>query len=231
MRQEDDIQSLRWGIKALQLVNERESLSCSELMCESGLSRAAAHRVLTTLQSLAFVERYGPQRRGRYRLAGGASALSDGFGGDQLLFEAARPIMLRFTEAHGWPLALGVPADAGCFVCYTTDHATSRLLSRRRAGSYESYATSALGRVCLAARDDSQRPTGPRRHVIDDIPGERELSVAVPLHHRDRFLGALSLRYMRVASNGAQGEAERKGWLEALAVRIERSVAEVTTNR
>jgi DNA-binding IclR family transcriptional regulator len=150
MRQEDDIQALRLGIQTLRLLNEQDSVSCAELAAAFGLSRPAAYRLISTLSALGYIAEFGPPRRRRYRLAVQVRSLSDGFGGDRALVEVSQPIMLRFTQTHGWPLALSIPAGDRYFVRFTTDHATTRLLTRHRAGQYASYLESATGLVCLA---------------------------------------------------------------------------------
>jgi len=255
MRQEDDIQALRLGIQTLRLLNERDSVSCAELVAEFGLSRPAAYRLLSTLISLGYVAAFGLPRKQRYRLSLRVRSLSDGFDGDRALVEVSQPIMLRFTESHGWPLALSIPAGDQYFVRFTTDHATSRLLTRHRAGEYAPCSGSATGLVCLAnlpepilvatrermvrnstseraltssieGLQDTLRRVREQGYALDDQPTQRELNLAIPLYRRETFIAALTLRYMSVASNGEAGHTERLQWLRSLRASIERELDE-----
>ena len=95
------LQALRLGIETLRLLNTQDSISSAELVLTLGLSRAAAYRVINTLYSLGYVSRVALPRSNRYRLSVRARSLSDGFNGDRLLVDVARPMMLASTEQHG----------------------------------------------------------------------------------------------------------------------------------
>ena len=252
-READDIQSLRIGIEALRLMNSRESLSSGELAAVLGLSRAAAYRVLKTLNELGYVVE-GPRRRGaRYRLTVLARGLSDGFDGDVRLLAAAQPLMLESTALHGWPLALVTPVGDRCIVRFNTDHATSRVIRRYRAGGYASMLYSAAGLLCLSnLAPETQgsilaiqqklppppygKPNTPaeltrefdriRRQDFSTYEplGERENTVAVPLRLKGMLIGTLTLRYMRISAGGAEGLQKKLATLRDLAGRIERQL-------
>lgn len=255
MQRQNDIQTLRWGIQALRLLGDRGEMSCGELVLALGISRPAAYRIVGTLQTLGHVARVGGLRSGRYRLAPGVRALSDGLGADRLLFDVAPALLLEFTRTQGWPLALGIPVGDRCFIGFATDHATSRVLTRRRAGQFEPYPASALGQVCLAglaeplraSRYDRLAAAGEaggssfgvpvavlgtlarrvreQRYALHDTPDARELDLAIPVQHRGRFVAALGLRYMRVASGGHAGHRARLDWLSGLAAALEKRLA------
>jgi IclR family pca regulon transcriptional regulator len=243
MRQEDDIQALRLGLRTLHLLNERESLSCSELAVALAVSRAAAHRVLHSLEGLGYVARDGSGRPRRHRLRPRVSNLSGGYVAERVLTDLARPLLVAFTAAHGWPVALGVAAEDDCYLCFTTDGATTRLLSRIRAGERQPYLRSAIGQVCLAGlpaavRDERVRRlglppaevdscvqrVGSQRFAIDDRAGGREIDLAVPVWRESRIVAAINLRYMRVAANGAAGHAQRLALLASLSGRLSASI-------
>jgi len=239
LRQQDNIQTLRWGIEALRLLNKCDSASCSELATAIGISRAAVYRVVGTLEARGHVSRIGVPRRGRYRLALGVRTLSGGFHGERVLLQVAHPRLSQCTAAIGWPLALGAPAGDCALVIFSTDQATSRLLTRTRAGRFEPYLDSAIGQVCLANLAESVRHASITRLVADAVPDERlrtiavssvslaaqrvrqqgfslhepscarEFNLAIPFHEEGIFVGALDMRYMRVASNGRIGHEER----------------------
>lgn len=251
-RQGDDIQSLRIGIETLRLLNTCDSMSSGELAQQLGLSRAAAYRVLKTLSLLGYAaETAATDRRGtRYRVTVLARGLSDGFDGDVRLLAVAQPLMLESTALHGWPLALATPVGDRCIVRFNTDHATTRVLRRYRAGGYASMLYSAAGLVCLshlpaeaqaavlAAQLRAEPPPYGSGLGIDgysrllekirqqdyatfEPADERESSVAVPLRLHGAHIGALTLRYMKISAGGAEGLTKKLATLRDLASRIE----------
>jgi IclR family mhp operon transcriptional activator len=252
-READDIQSLRTGLEALRLLNTRESLSSGELASHLGLSRAAAYRVLKTLSLMGYVVEFQRPRGTRYRLTVRVRGLSDGFDGDVRLLAVAQPLMLESTSVHGWPLALVTPVGDRCIVRFNTDHATTRVLRRFRAGGYESMLYSAAGLLCLGNLDpQTQADVLARQHRAEPPPhgkfhteaefvrdleriraqdyatfepvGEREDTVAVPLRPEGVLIGALTLRYMRIAAGGPEGLNKKLGILRDLAARIEKKM-------
>ena len=254
-READDIQSLRIGIETLRLLNTRESLSSGELAAELGLSRAAAYRVLKTLSLMGYVIETRRSRGTRYRLTVLVRGLSDGFDGDVRLLAAAQPLMLESTTLHGWPLALVTPVGDRCIVRFNTDHATTRVIRRFRAGGYASMLYSAAGLLCLSSlAPQAQHDVLARQHAVEPPPygkarteaefmrqlekirehdyatfepiGEREDTVAVPLRLGGALIGALTLRYMRISAGGATGLTKKLATLRDLAARIEQQMQE-----
>lgn len=250
-RQGDDIQSLRIGIETLRLLNTCDSMSSGELAQQLGLSRAAAYRVLKTLSLLGYAaESAATDRRGtRYRVTVLARGLSDGFDGDVRLLAVAQPLMLESTALHGWPLALATPVGDRCIVRFNTDHATTRVLRRYRAGGYASMIYSAAGLVCLSnlpaeaqaavlsVQLKAETPPYGTEHSADayvkllerirqqdyatfEPAGDRESSVAVPLRLDAAHIGALTLRYMKISAGGPEGLTKKLATLRDLAARI-----------
>ena len=258
-READDIQSLRIGVDTLRILNRRQSISTGELSTELGLSRAAAYRVLKTLSTMGYVVDI-PYRRGtRYGLTVLVRGLSDGFDGDVRLLAAAQPLMLESTSLHGWPLALVTPVGDRCIVRFNTDHATSRVIRRYRAGGYASMLYSAAGMLCLSSLPPASQkavlsaqlsaappPYGKtlsaeefllelerakaQGYATFEPVGERESSIAVALTQKETLIGALTLRYMRIAAGGVQGLTKKLVTLRDLASRIERRLRDELRN-
>jgi IclR family mhp operon transcriptional activator len=250
-RQGDDIQSLRIGIETLRLLNTCDSMSSGELAQAMGLSRASAYRVLRTLSLLGYVTESAAAGRGtRYRVTVLVRGLSEGFDGDVRLLAVAQPLMLESTALHGWPLALATPVGDRCIVRFNTDHATTRVLRRFRAGGYASMVYSAAGLMCLSnlpvetqlsvlsiqLKADppsygQERSAAEFLRLLERIreqdyatfepAGERESGVAVPLRLDGIQIGALTLRYMRISAGGPDGMTKKLATLRDLASRIE----------
>lgn len=175
LREEDDIQSLRYGIDALRLLNGRESISTADLVAALGISRGTAYRVVNTLHALGYVARVSERRGSRYRLSVRVRRLSDGFDGDRSLLHVAQPLMLAFTREHGWPLALSTPAGDRFYVRFTTDHATQRVLRRYRAGFYRSLLLAGSGLLCLAHQREPMLTA-----TLRELQRAREQTESVP---------------------------------------------------
>jgi IclR family mhp operon transcriptional activator len=252
-READDIQSLRIGVETLRLLNSCDSLSSSELANELGLSRAAAYRVLKTLSVMGYVVELRRTRGTRYRLTVLVRGLSDGFDGDVRLLAVAQPMMLDSTSLHGWPLALVTPVGDRCIVRFNTDHATSRVIRRYRAGGYASMLYSAAGMLCLSGLPAATQATLLSQQLAAPPPsygtkieaaefmqnlarirqqdfatfepiGERENTIAVPLRLEGGFIGALTLRYMKISAGGPVGLEKKLATLRDLAARIEQQM-------
>jgi IclR family mhp operon transcriptional activator len=199
---------------------------------------------------LGYVSEFQRPRGSRYRLTVLVRGLSDGFDGDVRLLAAAQPLMLESTALHGWPLALVTPVGDRCIVRFNTDHATSRVIRRFRAGGYASMLYSAAGLLCLGNLPaEKQRDVLSRQHSAEppaygrlrseaefarqlekireqdyatfEPVGEREDTVAVPLRQEGGLIGALTLRYMRISAGGLEGLAKKLVILRDLAARIE----------
>lgn len=252
-RKTDGIHSLKIGIEALQLLNVRGSLSTGELSAALQLSRPQAYRVLRTLCAQGYVVPDVRKRGTGYRLSVRVHGLSDGFDGDVRMLAAAQPLMLAFTSREGWPLSIATPAGDRCFVRFTTDHATTKVIKRYRAGTYMQMLYSAAGLVCLAdkpaavqtsvietAQQSRPPPDGTQRTPAEfaqlllqvrrqdfasyEPVGERENAMAVPLRHGGVLLAALTLRHMRVGSGGRAGFEAKLATLRELAASIELSM-------
>ena len=250
LKSADDVATLRQGIAVLRLFNGHDSLTCREVADALGVTRAAAHRLVNTLRGLGYLDVVTAGRGFRYFLTPRVHELSDGVEGEMRLVEAARPLMLRWTEQHQLPLALVTPAGDEFFVRFTTDHYTSSVLHRFRPGFYGPVFTAAAGLVCLAAqpaeirraiiRNAAARPSPEydlarqpdvlerqleqvQRHgYATYVPSnERENSIAVPILRRGHFVGAVTMRYMRAARSDSRTFTTRLQWLRTLASDIE----------
>jgi DNA-binding IclR family transcriptional regulator len=257
MKDADDIQALRRGIVALKLLNHRDSVSSVDLAQALSVSRTAAQRVLNSLLAMGYVCRLPSRPAGRYRLAARVRSLSSGFAGDRRLVHVARPLMIRFTEQSGWPLALVVPAGDRTYVCLNTDDAAPRALKRYRAGFYGELLASASGMLCLAHMAEPVRTTviaalrrkqGSQYELARDNrrlvnlmslvrsqnfadyldPGDRERNLAVPVRTEGALIGCLVMRFMNVAAKGGKGHLQRITQLRELAASIEQGLVELS---
>jgi DNA-binding IclR family transcriptional regulator len=248
-RRADDIRSLRYGFEALRKASSPSGISSGELALSCGISRAAAFRVLQTLRSAGYLIHTGSLRRARYRVSQQVRELISGYPGVAQLLDAAMPVMLEWTQASGWPLALSTLAGDRLVVRYATDHAAPRALARYKAGTSGPVLGSASGLVCLgfqapavvaaflAGLPDDSIMDGERictrEHCFARLarvrsdgfavvhpPRLRESALAVPLLIDGVVAASLALRFMRVADGGPEAHAQRLQTLHSLRARI-----------
>jgi DNA-binding IclR family transcriptional regulator len=249
LRRADDILSLRHGLEALRRAAAAKGVSSGELALACGISRAAAYRVLQTLQTAGYLRATGLPKRPRFQVTQRICALSSGYAAGVRLLEVAMPIMLEWTLESGWPLEFSTLAGDQAIVRYATDHVAPRALARFRAGSKAPAIASATGLVCLAhqaprriagffATLPSFAGAAPdvraaRREFLASLarirqdgfaqlnsPRLREATLAVPLWCEGGAVAGLGLRYMRVADGGVMGHAQRLAALHSLRARI-----------
>jgi IclR family mhp operon transcriptional activator len=152
---DQELKSLKRGLKAMMLINAQGSLAISELSRGLGLPRTTAERVLMTLLAEGFVER--DPRTKRFFLTDRVRALSGGYSDDSWIAHVAAPMLFTTTREIGWPLCIATAAGEYMRLRLTTDPATSLSLHRRHIGSEIAMAMASSGAVHLAFLDPEQR--------------------------------------------------------------------------
>ncbi|MBA2934823.1 helix-turn-helix domain-containing protein [Sphingomonas sp. CGMCC 1.13654] len=155
MQPEDELKSLKRGLRAVLLINDLGSVTISELGRRLELPRTTAERVLRTLESEMFVERDPVTKR--FFLTSRVRALSHGYSDESWIAHVATPLLFETTRRIGWPLGIATPLGERMSLRVTTDPATSMNIHRRHIGSEIAMARSSSGQVFLAFLDDVQR--------------------------------------------------------------------------
>jgi DNA-binding IclR family transcriptional regulator len=107
MNSDQELRSLKRGLRVLALLNTNENLSISELARDLELPRTTTERILLTLVAEGYVHRVPDAAR--YRLSSRVCTLSGGFSDDCRVVQAATPLLRGLTERIGWPLAIATP--------------------------------------------------------------------------------------------------------------------------
>ena len=248
MDADQELKSLKRGLKAMILINRHGSLSISELAHTIGLPRTTAERVLMTLRTEGFVAR-DPQTK-RFYLTERVRALSGGYSDESWIAHIAAPILFETTREIGWPLCIATAAGEYMSLRLTTDPATSLRLHRRHIGSEIAMAVSSSGIVHLAFLDPEQqrimlevlrasddpaqapaRETSRISHAIDRARTQgysfgldlgRERSVSVPICHDGQIKAVLLMVFMARGLTHDKAVAEFVPRLQAMAGEIER---------
>ena len=155
MKADQELRSLKRGLKVLSLLNQTENISITELARYLGLPRTTAERILLTLVAEGYVQRVPEDKR--YRLSAKVCSLAGGFSDDCWIVQVATPLLFKITEIIGWPLAIATASGDRMVLRSTTDPATSLWLSRRRVGAETPLLNSSSGLVAYAYASDSER--------------------------------------------------------------------------
>lgn len=175
MKADQELRSLKRGLKVLALLNQTETISIIELARNLDLPRTTAERILLTLVAEGYVQRVPDAKR--YRLNGKVCSLSGGFSEDCWIVQSATPLLFKVTEQIGWPLAIATPSGDRMVLRATTDPATSLWLNRRRIGAEIPILNSSSGLVAYAFSPTSEQTV--MRHILSlsSDPYNRERSV------------------------------------------------------
>ena len=155
MDSDQELKSLKRGLRAMTLINRAGSVTISELSRALDLPRTTAERVLMTLLAEGFCDRDSVTKR--YFLTTRVRALSHGFGEDGWITHVATPMLFKVTAEIGWPLCIATPVGEYMSLRLTTDPATSLHLHRRHIGSEIGMAHSSSGVIHLAFLEPEQQ--------------------------------------------------------------------------
>jgi IclR family mhp operon transcriptional activator len=162
MKADQELRSLKRGLKVLALLNQTENVSITELARHLGLPRTTAERIMLTLLAEGYVQRVPDDKR--YRLSPKVCSLAEGFSQDCWIVQAAAPMLVRVTEQIGWPLAIAAPSSDHMVLRSTTDPTTSLWLNRRRVGAQTPILNSSSGLVAYAFSSEAEQTV--LRHLL-----------------------------------------------------------------
>ncbi|MBA2934809.1 helix-turn-helix domain-containing protein [Sphingomonas sp. CGMCC 1.13654] len=233
MKQDQELRSLKRGLKVLTLLNQVNTLGITELARHLELPRTTAERILMTLAAEGYVERIPDDRR--FRLSAKVTTLARGFSDDCWIVHIATPLLFEVTRRIGWPLGIATQVGDTMVLRTTTDPATSLWLNRRRIGAETPILASSSGLVAYAFAADAERdrlldtlrtsrhainrdrsrnahlfmsltrPVMEKGYAIQPPPNDMpERSISVPIMIGGKLAAVLLLMYMpRALSNSA----------------------------
>ena len=149
----DYVQSLERGLAAIRaFAGDRSALSVTEVAERTGVSRAAARRILFTLSSLGYV---GVTENGLYRLEPTVLTLGYAYISGQDIPELARPSMQEVAHQLNGSSSVGVLTGTDVtFIARV--RAPGYLNTSLAVGSRLPAHLTAMGRVLLADRSDEE---------------------------------------------------------------------------
>jgi IclR family mhp operon transcriptional activator len=254
MKADQELRSLKRGLKVLALLNQVETVGVSELSRMLALPRTTTERILLTLASEGYVER--PPNEARYRLSAKVYNLARGFSDDNWIIHVATPLLFEVTRQIGWPLGVATPRGEMMVLRMTTDPATSLWLHRRRVGAEIPMLGSSSGLVAFALAGEAERanltalmrasehavnreavadpsrlyrliqPVLTEGYAFQPPPNDAsERSISVPIRIKGQFDAALLMMYMTRAVSSASILSTYLPLLKILAARIGESAS------
>lgn len=253
MDPEQELRTLKRGLRALSIVNKVGAVGITALARELNIPRTSAERILVTLASEGYVRRLPNDKR--YMLSSKVCTLSSGFSDECRIVQVATPLLFAMTTHIGWPLAITTRQDDAMILRVTSDPATSWWLHRRRIGLARPMLASSSGLLAFAMAEPAEQAVmraqlmtsrhavnrerarsqmmldnfvgsiATKRYAIQPPPNDMpERSVSVPIMLGDRVVAVLTMMYMPRALSNAVVVRDYLPMLQALAAEVVRRV-------
>jgi IclR family mhp operon transcriptional activator len=178
----------------LEELNRHRVASIQMLHRATGLPKSTIVRLMKSLCEMGYA--VNDRRQGGYAVASRVKSLSNGFHGDPLVVEAARPWALAFTAQYHWPLAIGVLDVTSVMVRFSTIPDSPVSPFHGTINMHLSLLRRALGRAYLAFC-----PAEERAMLLDLLARSKE--------PEDSLIGDRKRTLALLASIRKQGFAER----------------------
>ena len=114
----DTVEAASRTLLLLEELNRHRVTSIDRLHKATGLPKSTVVRLMKSLCAMGYAA--NDRRQGGYAVASRVKSLSNGFHGDPLVVEAARPWALAFTRQYHWPIAIAVLERSSVVVRFST---------------------------------------------------------------------------------------------------------------
>lgn len=114
----DKVEAAARTLVLLEELNRHRVASIDMLHRATELPKSTVVRLMKSLCVMGYAA--NDRRQGGYSVASRVKSLSNGFHGDPLVVEAARPWALAFTAQYQWPVAIAVLDGASVMVRFST---------------------------------------------------------------------------------------------------------------
>lgn len=114
----DTVESAARTLLLLEELNRHRVTSIDRLHKATRLPKSTVVRLMKSLCALGYAA--NDRRQGGYAVASRVKSLSNGFHGDPLVVEAARPWAIAFTRQYHWPVAIAVLDQNSVVVRFST---------------------------------------------------------------------------------------------------------------
>ena len=114
----DTVEAASRTLLLLEELNRHRVTSIDRLHKATGLPKSTVVRLMKSLCAMGYAA--NDRRQGGYAVASRVKSLSNGFHGDPLVVEAARPWALAFTRQYHWPIAIAVLDGSSVVIRFST---------------------------------------------------------------------------------------------------------------
>lgn len=114
----DRVEAAARTLLLLEELNRHRVAPLDTLHKATALPKSTIVRLLKSLCAMGYVA--NDRRQGGYAVTSRVKSLSNGFHGDPLVVEAARPWAIAFTRQHQWPVAIAVRDELAVAVRFST---------------------------------------------------------------------------------------------------------------
>jgi IclR family transcriptional regulator, mhp operon transcriptional activator len=195
----DTVEAASRTLLLLEELNRHRVTSIDRLHKATGLPKSTVVRLMKSLCAMGYAA--NDRRQGGYAVASRVKSLSNGFHGDPLVVEAARPWAIAFTRQYHWPVAIAVLDGSSVVVRFSTIPDSPVSPFHGTLNTHLSLLGRALGRSYLAFC-----PTSERWMLLDMLARSQEAEDKLATERRR----ALAL----LATIRKQGFAERDPMVE-----------------
>jgi IclR family transcriptional regulator, mhp operon transcriptional activator len=165
--QSDTVEAASRSLLLLEELNRHRVTSIDRLHKATGLPKSTVVRLMKSLCAMGYAA--NDRRQGGYAVASRVKSLSNGFHGDPLVVEAARPWALAFTRQYHWPIAIAVLDRSSVVVRFSTIPDSPVSPFHGTLNMHLSLLGRALGRAYLAFC-----PTSERSMLLDMLARSQE---------------------------------------------------------
>ena len=151
----DTVEAAARTLLLLEELNRHRVASIDSLHKATGLPKSTIVRLMKSLCAMGYAA--NDRRQGGYTVASRVKSLSNGFHGEPLVVEAARPWALAFTEQYQWPIAIAVLDKASVVIRFSTIPDSPVSPFHGTINTHLSLLKRALGRAYLAFCPASER--------------------------------------------------------------------------
>ena len=183
----------------LEELNRHRVTSIDRLHKATGLPKSTVVRLMKSLCAMGYAA--NDRRQGGYAVASRVKSLSNGFHGDPLVVEAARPWALAFTRQYHWPIAIAVLDRSSVVIRFSTIPDSPVSPFHATLNTHLSLLGRALGRAYLAFC-----PTSERSMLLDMLTRSQE--------GEDKFATERKRALALLTTIRKQGFAERDPMVE-----------------
>ena len=142
------IRSLHRGLKALEVLNDKKTITVADMARELELPRTTTNRILENLCVMGYLRR--DEETNLYGLTIRVRNLAVGYNDEAWLSEIVQPLTVELSKSVIWPISIMTPRFANMSLRFTTDSSSPMAIDYYKKGTSLPILKTASGNVYLA---------------------------------------------------------------------------------